>query len=279
MVVQINNSKEEDLSEPFEEEPEELLEEEDFGSPPEELLKKWEEDEEQLEDELHTEYLIQQINEFCEMHDIRNYTIRDSLVVDVQGNVDISNAQLTRIPFQFGFVMGNFNCSDNHLTSLKGSPKECMCFYCYNNQLTTLEYAPEIVSHTLNCMNNRITNFTGINIEILHTFDCQDNPLEIENLDLSGITMKSPHNSNEDIIFTTEEALPELPEFFQVDDIYAENYDPYEDTYSVDYSQVIGVQRYMQVPIEIMKSYLAAKLMEKNLPEKTLINSGKKMKV
>ena len=53
---------------------------------------------------------------------VTNYTIHESGVVDVDGDVNISNKNLTEIPVQFGEVWGNFNCSENNLTSLEGMP-------------------------------------------------------------------------------------------------------------------------------------------------------------
>ena len=52
---------------------------------------------------------------------IATYTYENGKV-DVHGDVDISNKNLTSIPVQFGMVSGNFYCWYNKLTSLAGAP-------------------------------------------------------------------------------------------------------------------------------------------------------------
>ena len=83
------------------------------------------------------------------------YTINDDGSIDVDASVDLSNKNLSKIPFKFGIVSGDFNCSDNQLTSLEGAPNSVGGdFYCYNNQLTSLEYAPKMVGGSFYCSNN-----------------------------------------------------------------------------------------------------------------------------
>ena len=53
-------------------------------------------------------------------------TINKDNSIDYNGDVDISNKKLDIIPLQFNIVKGNFDCSDNKLTSLKGAPKNVM---------------------------------------------------------------------------------------------------------------------------------------------------------
>ena len=49
-------------------------------------------------------------------------------------------------------VTGNFDCGNNNLTSLKGSPKHVGDdFDCYNNNLTSLEGAPKHVGSSFWC--------------------------------------------------------------------------------------------------------------------------------
>ena len=65
-----------------------------------------------------------EIEEKLKEYKIENYTINDDGSIDVDGDVYLSNKNLTEIPFNFNKVTGDFDCSDNELTSLKGSPKE-----------------------------------------------------------------------------------------------------------------------------------------------------------
>jgi hypothetical protein len=44
--------------------------------------------------------------------------------VDVSGSVYLYRQGLTRLPFAFGKVVGDFGCSYNRLTSLEGAPRE-----------------------------------------------------------------------------------------------------------------------------------------------------------
>ena len=62
------------------------------------------------------------------------YTINDDGSIDVVGTVNLSNRNLTKIPFNFGKVSGGFFCYNNQLTSLKGSPNTVGGgFDCYSN--------------------------------------------------------------------------------------------------------------------------------------------------
>ena len=58
----------------------------------------------------------QEIYNICEKYNIQNYTINNGLV-DVDGNVNLSNRKLSKIPLNFGKVNGYFYCDDNELTS------------------------------------------------------------------------------------------------------------------------------------------------------------------
>ena len=53
---------------------------------------------------------------------ITNYKWRGKLL-DVDGDVDLSNKELGKLPFNFGKVSGYFDCSDNQLETLEGAPK------------------------------------------------------------------------------------------------------------------------------------------------------------
>ena len=50
---------------------------------------------------------------------------------------------------------GNFDCTSNQLTSLKGAPTSVGGdFYCFNNQLTSLKGAPTSVGGNFDYDNN-----------------------------------------------------------------------------------------------------------------------------
>ena len=96
------------------------------------------------------------IQSWLEKMNIKNYTINDSLIVDVNGNVDLRKKKLDFLPIQFGVVNGFFDISDNHLVSFKGSPHEIVAgFNCTNNKLSSLDYAPKKTTKFF-CYNNPI---------------------------------------------------------------------------------------------------------------------------
>ena len=56
------------------------------------------------------------------------------------GDVDLSNRGLTKLPVKFREVGGYFYCSHNSLTSLEGAPQEVNGnFYCSHNKLSIEE--------------------------------------------------------------------------------------------------------------------------------------------
>ena len=114
-----------------------------------------------------------------------NYTIRPDGLVDINGNVNLANMHLTKIPVKFGVVNGYFNCSDNQLTSLEGSPEEVGGFFdCSYNQLTTLQGAPEKVGENFYCSHNQLTTLRGCPEEVGGEFICTSNPVEFTEEDI-----------------------------------------------------------------------------------------------
>jgi hypothetical protein len=100
---------------------------------------------------------------------------KDTLVADVHGGVNIGNKNLTKIPVKFGAVGGSFDCSDNELTSLEGAPQTVEgYFYCYNNQLTSLEGTPQTVGRGFYCSNNQLTSLHGAPQRVGGSFKCSD---------------------------------------------------------------------------------------------------------
>lgn len=120
------------------------------------------------------------IKAWLDKNGIKNYTINSKGEVDVNEDVKLSRRGLTEFPsfIQFGTVKGNFFCSDNKLTSLKGSPMEVSgYFYCYDNDLTTLEGAPKKVGKVFDCSSNKLTSLEGAPREVGESFHCNNNKL------------------------------------------------------------------------------------------------------
>ena len=103
----------------------------------------------------------------------RSYSINNGLI-DVEGDV-ILIKQVDKLPFKFGKVSGNFNCSYNQLTNLEGSPNYVGgSFDCSRNKLTNLEGCPSSVGGNFNCSDNQLTNLEGSPKEIKGDFNCDE---------------------------------------------------------------------------------------------------------
>jgi hypothetical protein len=91
---------------------------------------------------------------------IKNYTITNELI-STDFNVALIKL-VTKLPVQFGHVNGNFYCSGNKLTSLKGAPQTLSGYFdCRDNQLTSLEGSPKSVGGGFYCDNNPLISLEG----------------------------------------------------------------------------------------------------------------------
>jgi hypothetical protein len=100
-------------------------------------------------------------------------------LVDVQGTFDCSSRGLESLSgIQFGTVKGSFYCYDNQLTSLEGAPKAVKGnFDCNDNQLTSLVGAPQTVTGNFNCARNELTTLKGAPQTVGGSFKCFRNQL------------------------------------------------------------------------------------------------------
>ena len=76
--------------------------------------------------------------------------------------------------------VGDFDISGLGLTELPTSLKDLKIggsFYCYNNDLNTLEGAPSSVGLDFNCSDNKLTSLAGDPTRVVGNFDCSDNDL------------------------------------------------------------------------------------------------------
>ena len=131
-----------------------------------------------LSRELHDPKVV--IYKWLDEHGIKNYTLNDKGEIDVDGDVNLRKKGLTEFPpfIQFGAVKGNFYCSFNNLTSLKGAPKEVSGgFDCSYNKLTTLEGAPNTVDGDFDCSYNDLTSLEGAPEKVGGNFICYYNQL------------------------------------------------------------------------------------------------------
>ncbi len=104
-----------------------------------------------------------EIHNLCREYNIKKYIINDDMSINTIGGVDLSGRKLTQIPIKFKEVGGYFYCYNNQLTSLEYCPETVGGgFSCSNNQLTSLKYCPETVGGDFFCSYNQITNFDGL---------------------------------------------------------------------------------------------------------------------
>lgn len=95
-----------------------------------------------------------------------------------KGTVNLMNCNLSRLPFKFGKVMGNFLCDSNRLTTLESAPEYVhKTFGCTSNQLTNLDYCPKFIGGDFYCSKNKLTSLVGCPKIIKGHFMCYDNKL------------------------------------------------------------------------------------------------------
>jgi hypothetical protein len=107
---------------------------------------------------------------------ITGYTINDDGSVDVDGDVDLSNRYLTKIPVKFGKVTGNFYMWNNKLKTLEGSPYYVgENFNVSLNELKDLKGSPKEVGGSFYASSNRLETVEGMPLEIGSDFFCAAN--------------------------------------------------------------------------------------------------------
>ena len=98
-------------------------------------------------------------------------------LVDVEGNFYCNRQGLEDfLGIRFGKVSGGFYCYNNQLRTLEGSPREVgEDFYCWANQLRTLEGSPREVGGDFWCSRNPLISLEGTPEVIEGTFLFKDN--------------------------------------------------------------------------------------------------------
>jgi len=97
----------------------------------------------------------------------------------IKGGFNCNDQGLTDFKgVRFGRIYGYFNCAENELRSLEGSPRSVgTTFLCNNNQLTSLEGGPLRVGGSYYCSNNKLTSLEGAPGDINDDFVCYNNQL------------------------------------------------------------------------------------------------------
>jgi hypothetical protein len=104
---------------------------------------------------------------------------RQTGFVDVVGDFDCAYQSLQDFKgVRFGKVNGDFRCDNNQLTSLEGAPQSVGGdFWCGGNQLTSLEGAPQSVGGDFGCGGNQLTSLEGAPQSVKGSFVCKGNHL------------------------------------------------------------------------------------------------------
>jgi hypothetical protein len=119
-----------------------------------------------------------EIDEICKKYGITNYSINTDGYIDVNGNVNLSNYNLTELPLKFNKVTGNFSCYRNKLSTFNGSPNYIGGnFYCSFNYLTNLIDCPNYIGGGFDCAHNNLTSLEGYQ-EVGVNFVFIGNPIE-----------------------------------------------------------------------------------------------------
>ena len=100
-------------------------------------------------------------------------------LVDVDGDFDCEGQRLRDFKgVKFGMVNNYFFCYNNQLTSLEGAPQQVGSdFDCHNNQLTSLEGAPQEVGASFDCSDNSLTSLKGAPRTVSGSLYCSENSL------------------------------------------------------------------------------------------------------
>ncbi len=99
--------------------------------------------------------------------------------ITVDGNLNILNQNLKKLPdLTMVIVKGNFWCYGNQLTTLDGSPQNVSgSFSCSGNQLTSLVGSPQSIGGGFYCYGNDLTTLEGAPQIIGDDFSCHNNKL------------------------------------------------------------------------------------------------------
>ena len=109
----------------------------------------------------------------------------------IKGTVDLNNLHLKELPEWLSDVevKGDFSCSDNKLTTLKGAPGTVGgSFWCESNKLTTLTGAPGTVGGDFSCSNNKLTTLQSAPKTVGGDFHCNVNPVNFTEEDVRAVS-------------------------------------------------------------------------------------------
>lgn len=102
------------------------------------------------------------LTQWLRYHGINNAKVDPStLVIDVDGDVELDVEDITQLPFQFGTVTGDFSVGGMPLTTLKGCPHTVgESFDCSHTDITSFEGGPTKVGR--NYLASACTSLTSL---------------------------------------------------------------------------------------------------------------------
>jgi hypothetical protein len=107
-----------------------------------------------------------------------DYEVHEDGSITVNEEVDLWSIGLTKLPFNFKEVKGDFSCSSNKITSLQGAPQNTEGnFDCSASYLVSLEGAPQTVGGDFACYGNELTSLKGAPKKVGGIFDCSVNEI------------------------------------------------------------------------------------------------------
>lgn len=147
----------------------------------------------------------------CRKYGIENYTINKDNSINVQGDLYLRGYSFKKLPIKFNSISGNFDCSNNQLTSFENFPKEVgRSLYVNNNKIESLTGLPMVSIFRrgiIDISHNNIKSFEGIT-SICGSIHIEHNPIsKIWSYILSGRRDKNKPRS-----FIPDQELNELIE-------------------------------------------------------------------
>lgn len=225
-----------------------------------------------------------EIIKLCKEYNITKYTINDDYSIDVDGPVDLSSKELTKIPIKFNKVTGFFSCVGNMLVNLENAPRRVernfMCQHQYNGSFISLKGAPEYVGFRFDFNDNEnLKDFTdfptyvGATIDAkstgLYSFDCipesttkviidEDTPLfAILRCVSSPIFPILQRNGWREIFIDTNGKSSEAMETFKA-------YDPIHPPKNEGDKPILYMDRFRMLLVEVEKKSMSNLLYSKN---------------
>jgi hypothetical protein len=126
-----------------------------------------------------TEEETDRIVVLCGQYNILDYSINDDGSIDVYHDIYLrGDGAWYTLPLCFNTVDGSFDCTNNRLTTLIGSPRVVTGdFNCSMNDLTSLEHSPITVGGDFLCYGNNLVNLIGITVKVVGDLSCHNNLL------------------------------------------------------------------------------------------------------